>query len=113
MVRGLLGLGGDAFEGAGLDEPSPRRIVVDLNGQTLRSHGARVCFRLRIESRTDAAPSSVQPDADPQPANDAGLVPLDGRGREAEELGVLEGEPGATPSAFGLCPLAVNEIGRR
>jgi hypothetical protein len=63
-----------------------------------------VCFRLRIESRTDAAPSSVRPNADPEPANDAGLVPLDGRGGEAGEIGVLDGEPGATQSALGLRP---------
>ena len=80
----------DGVEAARLDERAPLRVVVDLDGQALHPDDADVPFREVVQLGSDSGLPTVRPDAEPEPADRAGLVPLEGRGGEAHDFAVLQ-----------------------
>src|SRR5262249_56909265 len=95
-------LGGNRLEAARLGEPASGRIVVDLDRQAPNAQRISMAFRLFVQRRSDTPASPVGPNPDPEPADRAGLVPLDVGRREAQRLAPLDGEPGAAPRALSL-----------
>src|SRR5439155_26367679 len=98
---------------ARLDEPAPVRIVVELDGEALHPNRPGMSFREVVEGGPDPTSPLVRPDADPEPADNSGLVPLDRGSGEAQDLAALEREPRATLRALGLRALTMDEVGRR
>ncbi len=103
----------DGVEAARLDERAPLRVVVDLDGQALDPDGAGVLFREVAQLGSDSGFPAVGPDAEPEPAARAGLVPFERRGGEAQDFAVLQRQPRAALRALRLRALAMDEVGCR